>query len=233
MGRLLYLLKHSRPELSNPIRELARMMSSPTEDHMEEMYRVIKWVLDNPDIGLKMKPVVNFDEDGNIIWEMVGICDSTWGSNKDDGRSITGYILYFMGVPIAWKSKSQVLCTLSSAEAEYVSLSELTKEILFAIQLLKDFGFKVKTPIKIYIDNIGAIHMARNNIGGAGTRHVNVRYHFVRELHEQGMIELIFVRSEDNEADTMTKNATQAEFERHTPKLVGVVPETLRSKNKN
>ncbi len=138
-----------------------------------------------------------------------------------------------MRVPIAWKSKSQVLCTLSSAEAEYVSISELTKEILFAKQLLEDFGFKVKTPIKIYVDNIGAIHMARNNMGGAGTRHVNVRYHFVRELHEQGMIELIFVRSEDNEADTMTKNPTQAEFERHTPKMVGVVPEELRSKNKN
>jgi len=68
-----------------------------------------------------------------------------------------------MGVPISWKSKTQGHVTLSSAEAEYISLSELEKEVMFVLQLLEHVGIRVETPIKLFIDNIGAIHMARNN----------------------------------------------------------------------
>ena len=73
--------------------------------------------------------------------------------------------------------------------------------------------------------------MVRNNVGGSGTRHVNVRFHYVRELHDD-VIVMVFRRSEDNEADMMTKNATHAEFVRHTPKLVAEVPQDLRAKVK-
>jgi hypothetical protein len=100
VGSLLYLLKHSRPELSNPIRELSKAMSAPNTDHLKEMLRVVKWVLQTPNIGLKMKPKVEKDEAGNIIWKVHGVCDATWGSDPDDGRSITGYALMFMEVPI-------------------------------------------------------------------------------------------------------------------------------------
>jgi hypothetical protein len=163
---------------------------------------------------------------------MSGISDSTWGSNKEDGRSVTGYILYFMGVPIAWKSKGQPHCTLSSSEAEYVAISELVKEVEFARQLLNHFDIKLELPIPIFVDNVGAIQMVRNNASGAGTRHVNCRYHYTRELHEQNVIVMFFRRSSENEADTMTKNATQKEFETHSPKLVAEVPENLLAKVK-
>ena len=77
------------------------------------------------------------------------------------------------------------------------------------------------------MDNIGAIQLVRNNVGGAGTRHVNVRYHYVRELHEK-VIELVFVRSDQNDSDILTKNPTRVEFERHGKKLVAEVPGVLR-----
>ena len=92
---------------------------------------------------------------------------------------------------------------------------------------------KVHTPIEIYVDNVGAIQMVRNNKGGAGTRHVNVRFHFVRELHENGIIIMKFVRSENNEADIMTKNPTKEEFNKHSPKLVQKLPEEFLASNKN
>ena len=98
------------------------MVSCPTQAHNKEMYRIVKWVLDNPNVGLKMKPVVNVNIQGKIKWKLQEICDSMWGSSKDDGRSVTGYILYFMAVPIAIKSKHQPLVTLSSHEAEYVGV---------------------------------------------------------------------------------------------------------------
>ena len=227
VGSLLYLLKHSRPELSNPIRELTRMMSAPTEFHNKEMNRVIRWVLDTPNIGLKMDPKIDLDEDGKVIWKMSGICDATWGSSKEDGRSVSGYILYFMGVPISFKSKQQPLVTLSSCEAEYVGISELVKEILFAKQLLEDFGLELKLPVKVFVDNQSAIQMVRNNRSGAGTKHVNCRYHFVRELVADGMIEILFIRTKDNTSDILTKNCPKNIFERHEEKLVAEVPEEL------
>ena len=191
----------------------------------------VKWVIDNPNIGLKMKPQVDVDVNGEIIWKLQGICDATWGSCKDDGRSVTGYILYFMNVPISFKSKQQPLVTLSSCEAEYVGISELAKEIMFAKQLLEDFNIKVELPIRIYVDNQGAIQMVRNNKSGAGTKHVNCRFHFVRELRNDNILELIYVKSEDNEADMMCKNPTEAVFNKHTPKLVEEVPDMHRIKN--
>jgi hypothetical protein len=134
VGSLLYLLKHSRPELSNPIRDLSKCMIGANYDAMKEMYRVIGWVLQHRDIGLKIEPQRNMDNAGKINWNMVGICNSTWGSGPDDGRSVSGYILYFMGVPFSWRSKTQSHVTLSSSEAE-VSVSKV-KEIKFVIKIL-------------------------------------------------------------------------------------------------
>ena len=121
---------------------------------------------------------------------------------------------------------------MSSSEAEYVAISELVKEIEFARQLLEHFKVKMELPIPVFVDNVGAIQMVRNNASGAGTRHVNCRFHYTRELHEQGIIIMYFRRSELNESDAMTKNATQKEFEEHAPKWVGEVPEKLMAKVK-
>ena len=148
------------------------------------------------------------------------------GPDPDDGKSVSGYILYFMGVPIAWKSKTQSHVTLSSAEAEYVSASELVKEIMFVEQIMEHLNIEIQLPITIYIDNIGAIYMARNNSKGRATRHVNYRYNYCREVHGK-LVELSFVKSEDNEADILTKNATKDEHERHSKKLVTNIPKEL------
>ncbi len=174
----------------------------------------------------------NVDNDGNIIRNMVGICDSTWGSDPDDGRSVSSYILYFMGVPISWRSKTQSHVTLSSSEAEYVSLSELVKEIKFVLQITDHLNIHVQLPIKIHIDNVGAIFMARNNAKGGATRHVNYRYNYSREVHGK-LIETVFIKTQDNEADILTKNATKAEFDRHACKLVTTIPKELLANLEN
>ena len=99
------------------------------------------------------------------------------------------------------------------------------------MKILEHIGIKVELPVKIFIDNIGAIYMARNNRSSLATKHINMRYHFCREVHGT-LIEFVFVHSEDNEADILTKNATNVEHCRHAPKLVDEVPEELHSANK-
>ena len=143
-----------------------------------------------------------------------------------------GYILYFMNVPIAWKSKNQGHVSLSSCEAEYIAISELVKEVMFVRQIAEDMGTRLKTPIPIFVDNTGAIQMVINNVGTSGVRHVNVRYHYIRELHGDVVV-MEFVKLEENEADMMTKNATKDEFGRHSIKWVAKVPGVLLQKVKN
>ena len=182
--------------------------------------------IENKNVGLRIKPTWRVKDDGTILWWLKAISDSTWGSDPIDGRSVAGYILYFMGVPISWKSKTMNGVKLSSTEAEYCAASEVVKEIKFVIQILENLGINVELPVKVYVDNIGAIHIARNNQSGTATRHINMRVNYVREV--QGtLIELVFVRSKENEAGMMTKNPTGEEHNKHSPKLVTQVPSRL------
>jgi len=134
-----------------------------------------------------------------------------------------------MNVPIAWRSKGQKHVTLSSSEAEYVSISEVVKEILFVRQVLKTLDIEVELPIKVLVDNVGAIQMSNNNVSGAATRHVNMRYHFVRELICNKIIEVGFIRSDENDADLMTKNLVRRLFEKYADKLVEEIPKEWMS----
>jgi len=113
---------------------------------------------------------------------------------------------------------------LSSCEAEYVGISEVVKEIMFVKQLIEQLGVKVELPIKIYVDNVGAIYMSNSNINLTATRHVNICYHYVRELIVEGILEIVFVRTVFNNADMMTKNLQKKDFDRHSEKLVEDIP---------
>ena len=83
--------------------------------------------------------------------------------DKETRISAYGYVIYFCGVPVAWKSKSMRSVVLSTTEAEYVAISEVVKEIKFIYQLLESIDVKLSLPIKVRVDNIGAIWLANNS----------------------------------------------------------------------
>ena len=84
------------------------------------------------------------------------------------------------GVPISWRSKSPKGVKMSSTETEYVAVSELAKSIKFVIQLLGELDIIVKIPIKIYMDNIGAIHLVNSRKTGNRNNHIDIEHHFIR-----------------------------------------------------
>jgi hypothetical protein len=104
--------------------------------------------------------------------------------------------------------------TLSSNEAEYIFISEAIKEIIFMHFFLRDIGIDVELPIVMKTDNIGAIFMAQNAWTGVRTRHVDTRYHFIRESVEKGNFKVKYVKSCDNDPDIFTKNVNQAMHKR-------------------
>jgi hypothetical protein len=212
------------------------------------MLRAIKFVLDTKEFGLKLEP--KLDEDNitparapkkgsteesidNLMeedpikvinesyeWTMVMFVDSDHAGDKENRISVTGFILYLMNVPIVWRSKAQKSVTLSSSEAEYFALSEAAKEIKFVYMILQSMGIQIKTPIKVRVDNVGAIYMSGMNTTSNRTKHIDIRYHFVREYVEDKFIDIVYVRTKENDADIFTKNVDGTTYEEHAYKFI-------------
>ena len=216
-GMLLYLVKHSRPDISNAVRELTKVMDGATKAAYKEMLRLVKYVLDTKHLGLKLEPTLL---EGDLVWNLIVYTDSDWAGDKENRKSISGFIMFLCGVPIMWRSKQQGSVALSSAEAEYIAISEAAKEIMFVLFVLKSLGIQVKSPVTVHVDNMGAIFMSENSSSGGRTRHIDTRYHFVRELVEDKVLEVIFVKSAENKADGFTKNLTVELGDKHNKSMV-------------
>ena len=164
VGTLLYLTKHSRPDISNPVRELSKTMDAPAPAHLNEMYKLIRFVLSTKDYGLKFKLIKSIRK-----WVLKALSDSDFASNEETRISIFGYVIYFCGIPIAWRSKGMKSVVLSTTEAEYMALSEVLKELKFIVQLLQTMNITDELPITVHVDNVGAIWLSNNRNTGDRT----------------------------------------------------------------
>jgi hypothetical protein len=195
VGSLLYLLKHSRPELSNSVRELSKVMDRANKAHQKALYRVIKFVAQTKERRLVLSPHVD-----ELTWELKAYSDSDFAGDTETRKSVSGFVIYLCGAAISWRSKGQKSVSLSSTEAEYMAISEVAMEILYIVGILKFLGVPLKYPIEVKVDNIGAVYLSKNATTGNRTKHIDTRYHFVREYVEDGVVKVIFVRSENNDA---------------------------------
>ena len=220
VGTLLYLTKHSRPDITNPVRELSKSMDGASMAQVTEMYRVINFVLETKTLGLRMVPIFN---DG--VWKLEALSDSDFANDKDTRYIVYGYIIYFCGVPVAWKSKSMKSVVLSTTEADYVAVAEVVKEIKFLYQTLRSMEIKVPLPINVQVDNVGAIWLANNSSVSERAKHVDLRAHFVRDMIKDQVIEINFVKSAENDSDIMTKNQQGQHYMYAKSKLVYTVHE--------
>ena len=128
-GTMLYLTKHSRPDITNPVSELSKSMDGASLAHVTEMYRVINFVLETKTLGLRMVPTF---KDG--IWKLEALSDSDFANDKDTRCSVYGCIIYFCGVPVAWKCKSMKSVVLSTTEADMWQFQKWSKRSSFCIK---------------------------------------------------------------------------------------------------
>lgn len=134
-----------------------------------------------------------------------GYCDADWAGDEGDRRSTTGYV-FMLGVgAISWNSKRQPTIALSTTEAEYMAMSQCTKEAIWLRQLLADVGFVQQGGTQVLCDNQGAIALAKNPTHHSRTKHIDVQHHFIREQVEDQVIELKYVPTQAMVADVLTK----------------------------
>ena len=176
VGTLLYLTKHSRPDICNPARKLSKTMDAPAQVHLKDMYKLRRFVLSTKDYGLKFELMKDIKK-----WALKALSDSDFTSDKEIRISMFGYIIYFCGIPIACRSKGMKSVVLSTTEAEYMALSEVVKELKSIVQLLQTMNVGVELPITVHVDNVGAIWLSNNRTTSDRTKHIEIRTSFVKE----------------------------------------------------
>ena len=128
-----------------------------------------------------------------------------------DKRSQTRYCFLIEGNLLSWKASLQPVVVLSSTEAEYIALSEVIKEAIWLKGLLKDFGLSQKS-VKIYCDNQSTIHLSKNQQYHSRTKHIDIKFHFIREQIEKQEVEVLKVHTSENTTDILTKVVTRTKF---------------------
>ena len=164
VGTLLYLTKHRRPDICNPVRELSKTMDAPAPVHMKEDY------------GLEFELMKNLRK-----WTLKALSGSDFASDKETRISISGYVIYFCGIRIAWRSKGMKSVVLSTTEAEYMALSEVVKELKCIVQLLQTINVEVGLTITVHVDNVRAIWLSNNRTASDRTKHIDIRTSFAKE----------------------------------------------------
>ncbi|GJT36699.1 retrovirus-related pol polyprotein from transposon TNT 1-94 [Tanacetum coccineum] len=203
VGALMYLTA-SRPDIVHATCYCAHYQAKPTEKHLTTVKRIFRYLKDSINMGLWYPKDTGF--------ELTAFSDSDHAGCLDSRKSTSGGIQFLGGDKLVrWSSKKQDCTSMSSAEAKYVSLSTCYAQVLWLRTQLTDYGFHFDK-IPMYCDSKAAIAISCNPVQHSRTKHIDVRYHFIKEQVEKGIVELFFVGTEYQLADLFTKALSKDRF---------------------
>ena len=153
--------------------------------------------------------------------EIIGYSDADWAGDVGDRKFTTGYAFLLGGAAVSWKSGKQTCVALSTAEAEYIALSATVQEAVWFQQLMSELSNESIQEITILEDNQSVICLAKNQQVHGRTKHIDIKYHFVRDMVETGRVKLCYCASEHMIADMLTKGLSVKRFEK-LRQLIGV-----------
>jgi hypothetical protein len=211
VGSLLYASIATRPDLTHAVNEVCKFMSCYGQQHWTAVKRILRYLKGEPGLGLSYEPR-HSNADGV---EVCAYTDADWAGDTDDRKSTSGYLVLVDGCVVSWSSKKQSIVTLSSAEAEYVALADAAKEVLWTKNLIAEMlqsskGMKVQA--RIFCDNQAAAEIAKNDVSNDRSKHIDARYHFVRNLIKTKDISVEWVPTDKQLADIFTKGLAKPKF---------------------
>ncbi|KAL2238396.1 UNVERIFIED_CONTAM: Retrovirus-related Pol polyprotein from transposon TNT 1-94 [Sesamum indicum] len=200
IGSIMFLMVCTRPDIAYAISCLSRYMSNPGPPHWEALKWLLKYLHGSENIGIRFSK-------RSENTQLVGFVDSNYANDRDSRKSTTSYIFTFCGSCISWKSQLQHIVALSTTEAEYIATTEAFKEAIWLDGLIKEIGFS-NNKLTVYSDSQSSIQLCKNPVFHDRTKHIDVRYHFIRDIVSKEVIKLEKIKSEDNPADmgTSTEN---------------------------
>ena len=199
VGSLNYLANTVRADISFAVGQLSRYLAKPRPHHWHAATHCLKYLKGTADLGV----TYNGDVDNKNV--IIGYADSDYAGDKSNARSTSGYVFMLNGAAISWRSQRQSVVAQSTAEAELMSASLAAQEAIHLRMLLGEMGLK-QGPIKIYEDNQPCIKIAENPINSDRTKHIHVRFFFVRERVQRNEIQLEYKPTNEMVADCLTKS---------------------------
>ena len=215
VGSLLYLSLATRPDITFAVSNVAKFCAKPSKQHWTALKRIFHYLKGTQHYGLLYKK-------GNSN-NYSGFSDADWGGDLDDRKSTSGYVFQIGETAISWRSKKQTCVASSTAEAEYVALSSTAQESWWLQQLLADLTKEPTKSMVIYEDNQSTIIMAKDPQFHGRSKHIDIKYHFIREQVTNRSLELKYCKSANIVADIMTKSLTGERFEK-LRKMTGLHP---------
>ena len=185
--RLIYL-SHTRPDIAYAVSVVSQFMHAPSEEHMEAVYRILRYLKSAPGKGLL------FSKNG--ISNIEGYTDSDWAGDQTTRRSTSSYFTFVEGNLVTWKSKKHKVVARSSVEAEFRGMTHGVCELLWIRNILRDLGIEYATPMNLHCDNKASIQIAQNPVQHDHTKHVEVDRHFIKENLDENIIQFPFIQSE-------------------------------------
>lgn len=205
VGSLRYLTA-TRPDLIYSVNVVSRYMENPNERHMMAVKRILRYVQGTASYGIQY---LRGGEE-----KLVGYVDSDYAGDEDDRKSTSGYTFMFGGGAVSWSSKKQPIVTLSTTEAEYVAAAIGACQAVWMRNVLAEIGFDQGDGTVLFCDNSSAIKLSRNPVLHGRSKHIHVRFHFLRELVNEGIISMEYCSTHKQLSDIMTKPVKLEAFEK-------------------
>jgi hypothetical protein len=207
-GSLQYLATMTRPDIAFAVNKMSSYNNKWTAKHFEICKGILRYIAGTKDIGLRL---------GGTLTGLEAYVDADFNACVTTRKSTTGWIVKYNGGLIAWKSKKQSVQSHSTAEAEYMAIDDAARDIVWERRCLTTMGDTAVNSIAtiLHSDNQSAIKMAKNRSSHDSTKHIDFRFHYIRDLIHFQQIKLVYVESENNVADILTKALPRDLFVTH------------------
>ncbi|XP_036345999.1 secreted RxLR effector protein 161-like [Rhagoletis pomonella] len=197
VGSLLYLAQCTRPDIAFAVNDVSRFNSKYNVSHWKAVKRIMRYLKGTKDYKLK------YSSNGSP--QLHGSSDADWASDIDKRRSCTGYLFKMSNAAINWASKRQPTVALSSTEAEYMAMSSAVQEAVWLKQLSGELDYGGGSSIQLYCDNQSAIKLAESDGFRPRSKHIDIKYHHLRETVENGIISIKYIPTVEMAGDSLTK----------------------------
>ena len=204
VGSLRYLV-HNLLDISFAVGFVSRFMERPTEEHMATVKRLLRYISGTIGYGLVYKK--------SDFPDLVGYSDSDHAGDIDTRKSTTGMMFYLGDNLISWQSVKQRVVALSSCEAEYVAATMAATQGIWLARLLGELKGEAPSTVKLRLDNMSALALSRNPVHHERNKHMEVRYHSIRDCVIAGQIYAEFISTKDQLADLQTKAFGRVKFQ--------------------
>jgi hypothetical protein len=220
VGSITYLAICTRPDLAYTAMALGQFNANPTRAHLVAAKGVLRYLAGTIHLSLSFpSDLSKFPDTIRPYTDLCGLSDADWASDESDRKSVSGYCFYLLNSLVSWSSRKQRTVSTSSTESEYYALANATKEAIWIRLFLSITKIPIVTPFPILCDNQSAQTIAKTDAISSRTKHIDVRYHFIRQHIMDGSFALTWVPTSDMIADIFTKPLLSTLFTRHRDTL--------------